>query len=374
MKRCNRCVTPESYPGTSFNTDGVCNHCLNYQKEYKDWESGEAERKKYFERILKSAKKRSTTYDALVPLSGGKDSTYILYLATKVFGLRVLSYTFDNGFQSDIAKENISAAIDASGSDHFVFKPNPTMLMNLYRHFLEHTGMFCPVCMRGITAGSFFVARQFNIPLVLSGTSKRTEERLVPEIFQDGEISFFRNVLKRHPFPGDVRVLFYDRTLMETMERIIFLLSKGQTLFGRTYVYVPDYFDWNYKKIYETIGKEMGWKTTPDHDEHMDCIAEPIVNYFVRESRVPELTPSTLQYSAKIRVGQLSRNEALEVVQREFAERSVPHETTYFLKKLVISEDDLKKYMIDGHRHMEFQNQNILRKAYSLLRSKGFVR
>jgi hypothetical protein len=118
----------------------------------------------------------------------------------------------------------------------------------------------------------------------------------------------------------------------------------------------------------------MGWKTIPDRDKHMDCIAESIVHHFIKESRVPELTPSTLRYSVEIRVGQMSRDEALKVVQRELAERSVPKETTYFLKKLGISETDLKKYMIGGRRHMKFQNQSKLRKAHDILRSKGLVR
>ncbi len=374
MQRCERCVTPRTYPGTTFDESGVCSHCRTYERQYVNWEAGKAERKRTFERILKTAKRKRRPYDVLVPLSGGKDSTYVLFLATKVYRLRVLCYTFDNGFQSQTAKDNIRAAIEASGADHFVFRPDREMLMRLYRHFLEKTGMFCPVCMRGISAGIYFVSQHFNIPVVFGGSSARTEERLVPEIFQDGDIHFFKNVLRAHPVSDATETLLHDRTMKDTIGRVLFILSRGRIMLGRTYLYAPDYFEWEYDHIYSTIQNEMGWKPAEDRDEHVDCLADPIVHFYVRETRVPELTASTLRYSSEIRAGQMPREKALRVVEEEHVRRREPTETREFLNRVGITKDQLIGLMQDGKRHMQYQEPGLMRRTYQAIRRVGILR
>jgi N-acetyl sugar amidotransferase len=370
MKRCKICITPDSYPGSSFNEDGICKYCVDHQIKYKTWDETKTERKEHFEKIIESARKKNKKYDVLVSLSGGKDSTYVLYLASKVYNLKVLCYTFDNGLQSQIARDNIQASVDATGADLHVFRPDKDTMMRLYRHFIEHTGMFCPVCMRGIYAGQFWVARKYDIPLVFKGTSARTEERLVPEIFQDGRLSFFKNVLKRHPFEADIKELSHDRTWAEKFQRAVYLLSKGKIAFGRIELQVPDYVDWNYQEIYETIVKHMGWKPTPQNDDHIDCFADPIVHYYVRGYRLPDLTPNTLKYSAEIRVGQIDRNTALQNVDEELKNKSTPKEISYFLEKLNLSKEQFDKYMQDGKRHMQYQNDGFLMNTFNYIYNK----
>lgn len=373
MERCTRCVTPTSYPGLKVDAEGVCNHCREHEQRYSRWEDSQAQRAQQLESILRKARKRSVYYDALIPLSGGKDSTYVLYLATKELGLKVLCYTFVNGFQSEVARENIAAAVKASGADHFVYAPNRDLMMRLYRHFTEHTGMFCPVCMRGITVGNFVLSSLFRIPLVLNGTSERTEERPAPEFFQDGQLSYFKNVLKEHPFPEDVRALLYDRTLVEKAQRALFLLSRGKIALGRMDVYLPDFVNWNYAKLYETITTKMGWRALPDRDEHVDCFADPVVHHYVRETRFPDLTPSTLRCSAVVRVGQMTRAEALDVVEREMRERAKPKEMQLFLDSVCMSEEEFLGHMKDGARHMRYQAHGPVKALVAALKSKRVV-
>jgi 3'-phosphoadenosine 5'-phosphosulfate sulfotransferase (PAPS reductase)/FAD synthetase len=125
VRTCSNCVTPDSYPGTVLDEDGVCNHCRDFESRYRNWETTRHERLTRFEHFVQWARKQQKPYDALVPLSGGKDSTYVLYLATKKYGLRVLCYTFDNGFQTNIALENVKEAVERSGADHIIIKPSP---------------------------------------------------------------------------------------------------------------------------------------------------------------------------------------------------------------------------------------------------------
>lgn len=76
IKRCNRCILPASLAGITFDESGICNHCRKYEADFKDWEHIKERRKDEFEEILEKTKKLKRPYDVLVPLSGGKDSTY----------------------------------------------------------------------------------------------------------------------------------------------------------------------------------------------------------------------------------------------------------------------------------------------------------
>lgn len=131
------------------------------------------------------AKKRSRGYDALVPLSGGKDSTYALYLATEVYGLSVLTYTFDNGFLSETAVANIESAVSRTGVDHLFFKPNWDVMRRLYRSTLLRSGELCSACGIQIVHGCLKVSADWNIPLILLGNSPMERGSYSPENIYD---------------------------------------------------------------------------------------------------------------------------------------------------------------------------------------------
>ncbi|NLW66697.1 MAG: hypothetical protein GXY28_02750, partial [Bacteriovoracaceae bacterium] len=102
MSICSRCVLPDTFPGISFDDQGVCNYCRNMP--VPDSDEKQAYRKK-FEDLLDN-RRSSDSFDVLLAYSGGKDSTYTLYLLTKKFSLKVLAFVFDNGFISEQAMKN----------------------------------------------------------------------------------------------------------------------------------------------------------------------------------------------------------------------------------------------------------------------------
>jgi hypothetical protein len=362
IRLCSRCVTSDRYPGIVLDRSGVCSHCREYETIHRNWKATRLAKQDRFERLVAWAKKQHRPYDALVPLSGGKDSTYVLYLAAMKYNLKVLCFTFDNGFQSDVARWNIAEAVRKSGADHIVIRPDPSLSRELYKHFLRHTGLFCPVCMRGICAGTFALIRRFHPPLVLKGTSVRTEEKVRPEFFQDGRYSFFRNVLKAHPFPRDVGIFDYDRPLLHKVKCGAFLLSHGGIRLGLAEVQVPDFLGWDYAAIYRTIATEMGWRGLPDRDEHVDCEAEPVANY-LRRFRVPELTRNMLRYSAEIRAGQRDRRSALQEVENErLQDGDAPAQLESFLMYLGLTREEFSSATADPFRHMRFQGRELLRR------------
>jgi ribosomal protein S8 len=125
-KTCNKCLLDDSIEGVILDSNGVCNYCNEYKPIVAYSES-------QLLKILQKARKKKRIYDALVPLSGGKDSTYVLYLAVKKYNLRVLTYTYDNGFMSDYAKQNIKSSIAKCKIDHIWVKHNEELIHNHLR-------------------------------------------------------------------------------------------------------------------------------------------------------------------------------------------------------------------------------------------------
>jgi len=330
IKRCSHCIMPETYPQISFNEWGICNLCSSYKTFVPEPEDTLV---KYFE----MAKRKRRIYDVLVPLSGGKDSTYILYLAKKVYGLNVLAYTFDNGFFNDSALENIKSAVEILHIDHIFYRPNWGILKRLYRNVLLRTGELCTVCGIGMVNNYLKLSEDWHIPLILVGSSVTEENSFSPEknIY---DINRFRSILKNVDDVNDKEVenfLIYDN--LSPVRRVI-LSKMGK--FGKVIyplLYLP-------KKSENTIGEiikeEVGWEA--GKKKHFDCWVEPFTNY-IREHRCG-YSRRVCQYSNMIRLGEMSREEALQKLTEENPEKEPPN-ASLVLEKLEVPKGELSRIL-----------------------------
>src|SRR5690554_4552960 len=111
-QRCTRCIADSTVPGISFNDDGTCSLC-DFHDElcelYPENEEALSKLKKKISEIKREGKNKK--YDCIVGLSGGRDSTYLLYLAVRKWKLRPLAVHFNDGFDNPIAIENMNNAV-----------------------------------------------------------------------------------------------------------------------------------------------------------------------------------------------------------------------------------------------------------------------
>jgi 3'-phosphoadenosine 5'-phosphosulfate sulfotransferase (PAPS reductase)/FAD synthetase len=140
--RCSKCILPGTTPGIALDEDGVCNYCKSYDLRFSNWEQVKEQKSNQFMKILEYSKKLKRSYDCLVPLSGGKDSTYVLYLLAEKFNMRCLSITFDHGFMSDQAKFNIKNATERTDSHHIYFSLPQEKTISMFRHFSRRPEIF----------------------------------------------------------------------------------------------------------------------------------------------------------------------------------------------------------------------------------------
>jgi glutamine---fructose-6-phosphate transaminase (isomerizing) len=108
MIRCRRCIIPENYPFTIMDSQGICNHCLNYKSHF--YEGNES-----LKEVFKKIKSHGKEYDCLIGLSGGRDSSYLAYKAVKEWNLNILAYCYDNGHMTESAKENVKKISEKLG-------------------------------------------------------------------------------------------------------------------------------------------------------------------------------------------------------------------------------------------------------------------
>lgn len=113
IRRCSVCILPETFPFIAFDGQGVCNYCHGYRPKYqgRDFEGT----KKEFFKSIDQYRSRDGSPDVLVPFSGGRDSCYGLHLIKREFGFNPITFTYDWGMVTDLARRNIARLCGALG-------------------------------------------------------------------------------------------------------------------------------------------------------------------------------------------------------------------------------------------------------------------
>ena len=173
MRYCKKCVLPDTKPGLVFNEEGVCSACVYVEsKKHIDWNAREKKLKEICNQIRGS---NGNGYDCVVPVSGGKDSMYQVYVLSKVHKLRVLVVTVMAHLQTPEGVRNLNTLITNLEVDSIKVNPRPSTLKKIRRlglikignpNYAEHYIVFSAVAR---------VALFYNVPLVVWGEDIGTE-------------------------------------------------------------------------------------------------------------------------------------------------------------------------------------------------------
>lgn len=293
---CARCVMDGTIPGVKFDEHGVCNHCRIHDRMNAICPVGE-EGQKVLERIAEQIRRsgKGRPYDCIVGLSGGRDTSYCLY-KTKSLGLRPLAVHFDNGWDSDVAKNNIRKVCSKLDVDlHSViadWEESRELTNCSIRASVPYIDLTDDI---GIASALYRTADRENIKWIIHSHSYRTEG-IVP--------------LKWNYFDGR-----YCRSLVKQFCRIP--LKHFQNTELRHFLYwvfirrirvftITNYYDDSDPAIDEFLQKEIGWQDTGGW--HFDNEIFGLQSHYARvkfgiDWRVTE-------YSALVRSGVMSREEA----------------------------------------------------------------
>ena len=137
MIKCKRCLLPEIVPGSELNKDGICNFCREYENiDLSREESARKNRKEDLERALNDCRGKGE-YDCLVPVSGGKDSIYLLYKLKVEYDLKILAFTTNINIPK-LAWQNIDQTIKKLNIEHISYNPSNQFYKKLFRYLLQN--------------------------------------------------------------------------------------------------------------------------------------------------------------------------------------------------------------------------------------------
>ncbi|NDD91207.1 glucosamine 6-phosphate synthetase [bacterium] len=324
LRRCTKCILPETMPFISFDANGVCNYCQHYKPRNKP-------RPK--EELLKLVEpyRRREGNECILPFSGGRDSCYALHLVVKELKMKPVTYTYDWGMVTDLGRRNISRMCSELGVENIIVaddiaKKRDFIARNL-RAWLKspHLGMVSI-----LTAGDkhFFrhietVKKQTGLALNLWGVNPLEVTHFkagflgVPPDFEE----------KRVYSHGAMKQLRYQFLRFKAMLQSpgYFNLSLWDTLSGEyyrsftekaDYYHIFDYWQWDEKLIDSTLS-EYEWERAPDTNTTWRIGDGTAAFYNYVYGTVAGFTEHDTFRSNQIREGDISREEALVLVADE---------------------------------------------------------
>jgi len=182
---CERCVLDTRHPGVTV-TDGLCSVCAGFDT-HRDSATRYFGLEADFIRLMDTARiERRGEHDCLLLYSGGKDSSYVL-LRLIDLGYRVATFTFDNGYISRTALENIERTTRKLGVPHVT--ATLAQMKQVFAESLRHESTVCGGCFRALTLLSTQLARQRGTNVVITGLSRgQIFETKLKRLFEQGVV------------------------------------------------------------------------------------------------------------------------------------------------------------------------------------------
>lgn len=338
---CTRCGLADTYPGATFDSAGVCSICNEFET-YKD------RARAYFRpepeltaKVQEAQAKARGAYDAVMLLSGGKDSTYAAYRLAAITD-RVLAVTLDNGFISDGAKENIARVIDDLDWDHRYLS---TSKMNeIFVDSLKRYSNVCQGCFKAVYTLAIRVARNESVPMIVTGLSRGQffETRLTPELFTKGvptcaELEHMVTEARRRYHSEDDAVA----QLLETSD-----LADGQFLEEIEIVDIYRYIDVPVSEIYAFLDARGAWQRPSDTGRSTNCT---INDAGIHVHKAQEgFHNYALPYSWDVRMGHKTRDQALYELNDEIDQDYVGGilDQIGYGEPRALKDDDLTLYVV----------------------------
>jgi glucosamine--fructose-6-phosphate aminotransferase (isomerizing) len=328
VSRCTRCIMPETFPGISFDARGVCSFCLQHGAR-----PSHLRRDDLLERIR--SVETDTKYECVVPLSGGKDSTYILYCTVRDLGLRAIAASYDSGYQSEIARKNVRRACDELQVPLVTLVPDQGVQRRMLREMLlvsEAVGCFtrtCTSCEFMLRMLAIGVARTHDVPFILWGSSAlESPDDVGYEEYRHGRTPLQIAASKASRLRslrltwGQVAALvphLVTYTALSARQRrevgapLKYILNPyGLIPFPErapTVIHFFDYANWDPQTATELLERELGWEHPDDRDARFDCRLYCFVEH--RKLKLTGLSDSGAILCRLIREGMLTRADAL---------------------------------------------------------------
>lgn len=342
MRYCKRCLYPQNHPlNIIIDDEGICSGCRVHEEKFTiDWKAKE----KKLEKILQ--KYRSTTglnYDCIIPVSGARDSYFIVDTIKNKYGMNPLLVSYNKHYNTHVGNRNYAYLKTLFNCDTVDCIVQPQKLKKITKVTLEKMGSIYWHILAGSTVFPVQIAVKLKIPLIIWGAHQGLDQ--VGMFSHDDEVEMTRKYRKEHDLMGyEAEDLMQCSDLSENdLAQFIYPHNKELEQVGVRGIYLGNYIPWDSKTQHEKMIKEFNYETYPqqrtfDLYNHVDCVHYAGLHDYIKFLKYG-YGKITDHASREIRWGRLSRDEGIKLVEKY--QNIIPKDIKLFTQWLGISEKEL---------------------------------
>lgn len=355
VRVCTNCVMDTTDSAITFNENGVCDHCRDFEQNVKpNWhtdERGRAQLAAIIDQVRVAGKGHD--FDCILGLSGGLDSSYMLHLLVKEFGLRPLVFHVDGGWNSDLAVNNIQMLVEKLGLDLFTEVIDWEDMRDLQLAFFKSGISQIDIPQdHAFVATLYKFANKYGVKHIMNGGNISTECVRNPlEWLYYGTDMWLIN---------DIRKQFCTRPLINYPFSSVLFHKFYLRYLKRVQVVRPlNYMPYSKELAINTLRDKYGWRAYPQ--KHFESRFTKFFEGYWMPTRFGYDTRK-VQFSSLILTGQMTREEALGKLKvPAYDPETIDDEFAYIAKKLGISVEELRQYhTMPLKTYKDYRNQEAL--------------
>jgi len=354
----------------TFDDKGVCDHCNTYYKDIEPvWNYGKGREKELSSMADKiKASGKSKDFDCILGMSGGIDSSYLLYLAKEKLGLRPLVFHVDAGWNTQLAVNNIERLVDKLNLDLFTEVINWEEMKDLQLAYFKSGVPHIDVPQdHAFFATMYHFASKYKVNYILTGGNYSTEcvRNPIEWMYYQSDSVQLKDIHKKF---GQIPLADYLVTNILWHKVYLPYVKKIKVLRPL------DYMQYNKQEAMDLLQNQFGWQPYPQ--KHF----ESRFTRFYESYWLPErfgYDTRRVQFSSLILTGQMSREEALNQLKLPaYDSEEIKHEFEFVANKLGISKEELQTYFnMPKKTHLDYKSQeNVYKLGSKLMRLMGLER
>lgn len=335
-KICIRCIMDTTEKDITFDESGICNHCRNAEKMLLNFPMDDLRGSSQLNKIVDEIKKKGINkrYDCIIGVSGGVDSTFVAY-KVKQLGLKPLAVHLDNGWDSELAVNNIKKTLDILGIDLYTFVLDWEQFKDLQISFLKAAVPDGEIPTdHAIGALLYKMAVKMGIKYIISGTNLSTES-IMPKTwaYGHGDWKYIKSIHK----------MFGKMSLKSYPHYTLYDMFYYKMIRGIKNIRLLNLITYRKEDAMEILRNDLRWEYYGG--KHYESIYTRFYQSYILPHKFG-IDKRRAHLSSLIISGQISRETALQEMSKEiYSKEKIDEDRDYVIKKLDLSEDEFEGLM-----------------------------
>jgi len=359
MRYCKRCLYPENHPlRITFDEEGVCSGCrVHEEKDSLNWQERAERLKKIFDAYRSLSGKN---YDCIIPVSGAKDSYFIVHTVKNVFKMNPLLVSYNKHYNTDLGIRNLAYLRIKFNCDYYQMTVSPDIVKKITRATMRKRGSLYWHCIAGQTVYPVQMAVQFKIPLIVWGAHQGNDQ--VGMFSHLDEVEMTRKYRKEHDLMGlEAEDLIDELDFIDAHDVAPFIYPDDKEIekVGIRGIYLNNYIRWDSKKQHEDMIKVYGYETalqtrTFDTYNDVDCFNYSDVHDYIKFLKWGYGKVND-HVAREIRLKRMTVEEGVEKINAYLYRQ--PQNLNLFLDWIGMTQPSFD-FIMDQHRNMSAWERN----------------